>query len=51
MEASELFEIYQHEDDSVQKKLTKKAIKLQKKYYKRRKIRSNQKIIQQRENY
>ena len=38
MEASELFEIYSHEDDSVQKKLTKKAVKLQKKYYKRRKI-------------
>lgn len=38
MEASELFEIYHREDDSVQKKLTKKAIKLQKKYYKRRKI-------------
>ena len=38
MGASELFEIYSHEDDSVQKKLTKKAIKLQKKYYKRRKI-------------
>ncbi len=43
MEAPELFEIYQHEDDSVQKKLTKKAIKLQKKYYKRRKI--NEKFI------
>ena len=43
MEASEMFEIYQHEDDSVQKKLTKKAIKLQKKYYKRRKI--NEKFI------
>lgn len=43
MEASNLFEIYQHEDDSVRKKLTKKAIKLQKKYYKRRKI--NEKFI------
>ena len=38
MEATELFDIYKHEDDSVQKKLSKKAIKLQKKYYKRRKI-------------
>lgn len=38
MEASELLNIYVHEDDSVHKKLTKKAIKLQKQYYKRRKI-------------
>jgi len=43
MEATELFDIYSHEDDSVQKKLTKKAIKLQRKYYKRRKI--NEKFI------
>ena len=45
MEATELFEIYQHEDDSVRKKLTKKAIKLQKQYYKRRKI--NERFIKQ----
>lgn len=38
MEASDLLNIYVHEDDSVQKKLTKRAIKLQKKYYKRRHI-------------
>lgn len=38
MEASELVNVYVHEDDSVQKKLTKRAIKLQKKYYRRRKI-------------
>jgi len=43
MEATELFDIYKHEDDSVQKKLSKKAIKLQKKYYKRRKI--NEKFL------
>lgn len=43
MEASELLDIYVREDDSVQKKLTKKAIKLQKQYYKRRKI--NEKFI------
>lgn len=33
-----LLNVYTNEDDSVQKKLTKRAIKLQKKYYKRRKI-------------
>ena len=43
MEASEILSIYVHEDDSVHKKLTKKAIKLQKQYYKRRKI--NEKYI------
>jgi len=45
MEATEMFEIYQHEDDSVRKKLTKKAIKLQRQYYKRRKI--NERFIKQ----
>lgn len=45
METAELFEIYQHEDDSVRKKLTKKAIKLQRQYYKRRKI--NERFIKQ----
>ena len=43
MEASEILSIYVREDDSVHKKLTKKAIKLQKQYYKRRKI--NEKYI------
>ena len=33
MEASEILQIYVHEDDSVQRKLTKKAQKLQKKYF------------------
>ena len=45
MEATEMFEIYQHEDDSVRKKLSKKAIKLQRQYYKRRKI--NERFIKQ----
>jgi len=45
MESPEMFEIYQHEDDSVRKKLTKKAIDLQRQYYKRRKI--NEKFIKQ----
>lgn len=38
MEATDILKVYTNEDDSVQKKLTKRAIKLQKKYYKRRKI-------------
>lgn len=38
-----VLDIYVHEDDSVRKKLTDRAIKLQKKYYKKRKI--NEKII------
>lgn len=36
-------DIYVHEDDSVRKKLTDRAIKLQKKYYKKRKI--NEKVL------
>lgn len=38
-----VLDIYVHEDDSVRKKLTDRAIKLQKKYYKKRKI--NEKVL------
>ena len=34
----QVLDIYVREDDSVRKKLTDKAIKLQRKYYKKRKI-------------